>query len=70
MFRKKNIIGGNYRRLIDEMYQKYNVKVCNPCKQKNIILADDEATCQSMIKQMIERSGDYKVFGFFNGADV
>ncbi len=52
------------------MYKKYNVMEFNPCKTKKIILADDEVTCQSMVKRMIEDSGAYEVLAFFNGADV
>ena len=64
------IVTEDYRKLINELYKTFNVKVRDPDKVKRIILADDDATCQLTVKTIIERSGDYEVLSFFNGLEV
>jgi len=66
---KKEFITKDYRKLISELC-KNGVKVYDPEKVKRIILADDDATCQVVLKSMIEKMGDYKVFSFYNGQEA
>lgn len=68
--KRRSTCGGKYGSIIEEMYQKYNVKVYNPCKSIKLILADDEGVCQMAVKSMIEHAGDYEVFAYFNGSEA
>ncbi len=66
-------MGGNYGQVIDEMFDKYNVKstdAYNPCNVVKIILADDDVLSNLALRSMIEQAGAYQVFPFYNGVDV
>lgn len=55
------------------MHAKRNLKKeesFNPCNVKKIMLIDDDTLCNFGARSMIEASGRYQVFSFYNGADV
>jgi len=60
----------DYRKLINQLGKNYDVKVYDPERMKKIIMADDDVTSLAILKNMIEKTGDYKVFSFYNGLDV
>lgn len=67
---KRTFISEDYRKLINELGKNYDVKVYDPEKVKKILMADDDVTSLSILKNMIEKTGDYKIFSFYNGLDV
>ncbi len=42
----------------------------NPCRVVNVLLADDDVFCNATLASIIETSGQYRVFPFYNGAAV
>jgi len=69
---EKHVIANeNYRNLVRELSMEFTFGTSNKLVQtKKIILADDDAACQLMVKSMIEQAGGYEVIAFFNGMDV
>ncbi len=69
-------ISGNYGTIIDAMHQKYRGQeqqqegYYNPCSVAKILLADDDVLSNLALRSMIEQSGLYRVFTFYNGVDV
>eukprot|EP01022_Parablepharisma_sp_SALTPOND_P023728 TRINITY_DN50_c1_g1_i1.p1 TRINITY_DN50_c1_g1~~TRINITY_DN50_c1_g1_i1.p1 ORF type:complete len:966 (-),score=71.76 TRINITY_DN50_c1_g1_i1:1283-4180(-) len=71
--RLKQAISGNYGNIVDEVYEKYNKKqeaYYNPCTIAKVLLADDDILSNLALRSMIEQTGLYKVFTFYNGVDV
>jgi hypothetical protein len=67
---RRRFISKDYRKLINELSKNYDVEVYDPEKMKKIVMADDDVASLAILKSMIEKTGNYKVFGFFNGLDV
>ncbi len=72
--RRRKTIGGTYGKLVDALYRKYNMTAkdgySNPCRVINVLLADDDVFCNTTLTTIIESSGQYRVFPFFNGSSV
>ena len=71
--RRKQTIGGDYGKTIEELFNKYNVNketAYNPCTVVKILLADDDILSNLALRKMIEEDGQYQVFAFYNGVDV
>ena len=59
--------------MIEELYHKYNIEEkeqFNPCKIVKILLADDDVFSNFLLRKLLEDSGEYQVFQFYNGADA
>jgi hypothetical protein len=66
-------MGGDYSRMVDELYKEYNVnkdKAYNPCTIVKILLADDDVLSNSALRRMIEQDAKYQVTNCFNGVEV
>ncbi len=67
---KRQVLGGSYGNMVDELYRKCHVKAAdfyNPCSVVNVLLADDDVLSNMALKKIVESSGNYRVFPFYNG---
>ncbi len=64
---------GSYGKLVEKVLRKHQTteyENLNPCKVAKILLADDDGLSNMALRSMIEQSGKYQVFSFYNGLDV
>ena len=77
MNRKKHSVDltgkGNYELLVKKVQNTFGVKKedsYDPLNVTKIIVADDNAMCNSTLRILIEKLGNYQVHSSFNGVDV
>lgn len=65
---------GTFGSTVEALFKCYKISVGdgykNPCRVINVVLADDDVFCNATTTKIIEASGQYRVFPFYNGNAV